>query len=690
MSSPPKDHEAAAPPNAEVSALLPDGKDRALKTRVFIGSAVIILLIAGWAIISPSGAGAAIGTVVGWISQGFGWYYFLAATLFLVFVVYVALSRYGKIKLGPQHSTPDYGMFAWASMFFAAGIGVDLIFFSVAGPVTHYLTPPEGTPETIEAARQGVVWTLFHYGITGWAMYALMGMALAYFSFRHRLPLAVRSALYPLIGKRIHGAAGDAVDGAAMLGTIFGVAVSLGIGVVQLNYGLRLIFDLPENVAVQIALIAIAVGIATFSAVSGVDKGIRLISMLNVVLAIALMVYVSIFESPVRVLNSLVMNIGDYVSRFPSMTMNTFAFDPPVDWLNDWTLFFWAWWIAWAPFVGVFLARISRGRTIRQFIAATLIIPLLFTLAFLSVFGNAALRVIRDGNEEFGELAASAPEQGFFALLAEYPGLTFSAGLTVVVGLFLYVTSADSAALVMSNLSSHLRTPLTDGAPWLRIFWATATGLLTLGMLLAGGVDALTSATIVMGLPFSFVMFVIMWGLYRALKREGIREDAMISSLPASLSERVGIEPRGVHRSWRQRLARVVSYPDPDDARRFVADVARPALDDVCEELCDRGVPATVTEAPADDAGIDYVELSVPVDGEDDFVYRLWPRVAPTPTYALHRVSGADTYVRFEVFLTEGGQGYDVLGYGKEQLIGDVLDQYERHLEYLRLRTNDR
>ncbi|WP_034278147.1 choline BCCT transporter BetT, partial [Haloechinothrix halophila] len=674
--NPPTDTAAKEPEAAAT-------KDRALKPVVFFGSAAVILAISIWAIITPDGAADVIGTGVGWISSWFGWYYFLAATLFLVFVIFIAASRYGKIKLGPQHSTPDYSLFAWGAMFFAAGIGIDLVFFSVAGPVTHYLDPPTGSPETIEAARQGVVWTLFHYGITGWAMYALMGMVLGYFAFRHRLPLAIRSALYPLIGKRIHGPIGDGVDLAAMLGTIFGIAVSLGIGVVQLNYGLNFMFGVPQGVAAQIGLIVIAVLMATVSAVAGVDKGIRRVSELNVVLAIVLMVYVAIFESPIRVLNGLIMNIGDYLSRFPSMTLNTFAYEQPTEWLNAWTLFFWAWWIAWAPFVGLFLARISRGRTIRQFVSATLIVPFLFTLAFLSVFGNAALRLVRDGNAEFGETAVSAPEEGFFALLSQYPGVSFSAGLVVLVGLLLYVTSADSGALVMANLSSHLRTPTTDAAPWLRIFWASATGLLTLAMLLVGGVSALTNATIIMGLPFSFVMFLVMWGLYKALRKESIREDAMLSSLPATLSERTTIEPRGVHRSWRQRLARVMNYPGKRAAQRFVNDAARPAFEDVAEELRAQGAEATVTEG-LDDSRIEHLSLTVPMEPEETFVYRVWPREVPTPSFAMRSVTD-DTYFRFEVYLGDSGQGYDVMDYSKDQLIGDILDQYERHLEYLRL-----
>jgi len=365
------------------------------------------------------------------------------------------------------------------------------------------------------------------------------------------------------------------------------------------------------------------------------------------------------------------------------MTLDTMAYDQPTAWLNSWTLFFWAWWIAWAPFVGMFLARISRGRTIRQFVTATLVVPFLFTLAFLSVFGNAALRLVRSGNTQFGETAVAAPEEGFFALLDQYPGVGFSAGLVVLVGLLLYVTSADSGALVMANLSSHLRTPTTDAAPWLRIFWAAATGLLTLAMLLVDGVDALTNATIIMGLPFSFVMFLVMWGLYKALRKESIRADAMLSSLPATISERTTIEPRGVSRSWRQRLARVMNYPGKRTARTFIDEVCRPAFEEVAEELRTQGAEAEVTEG-VDSTEVEHLSLTVPMDPEDTFVYRVWPREAPTPSFAMRSVTD-DTYFRFEVYLAEGGQGYDVMGYGKDQLIGDILDQYERHLEFLRL-----
>ncbi|OOC57319.1 MULTISPECIES: choline BCCT transporter BetT [Nocardiopsis] len=660
-------------------------KSSQLKPVVFIGSSVLVLAISIWAIITPTGASTTIGTAVSWISQTFGWYYFLVATLYLGFVVFIAVSRYGQVKLGPQHSKPDYGVFAWAAMLFAAGIGIDLMFFSVSGPVTHYLAPPEGDPQTIEAARQAVVWTLFHYGITGWAMYALMGMALGYFAFRYHLPLAIRSALYPLIGKRIHGRIGDAVDLAAIIGTVFGISVSLGIGVVQLNYGLNFLFGIPEGIAAQTGLILVAVLMATVSAVAGVDRGIRRLSELNVLLAVVLMLYVLIAEGPANLLNALVLNIGDYISRFPSMTLNTFAYDQPTEWLNAWTLFFWAWWIAWAPFVGLFLARISRGRTIRQFVAATLVVPLLYTLTFLSIFGNSALAIVMRGNIEFGETAMNVPEQGFYTLLMQYPGVMFTAGLATFVGLLLYVTSADSGALVMGNLSSHLPTPVTDASPWLRIFWAAATGLLTLAMLIVGGVDALTNATIIMGLPFSVVMLLIIWGLYKALRIERFRQDAFRTTLTSSLSDRTTSERRGPERNWRQRVARAVNFPGKRAAVRFVHEVCRPAFQEVAEELRNQGVEATVTEGTDEEAQIPHLDLKVPMGAEEDFSYRVWPIVMPTPAFATRTLTEHDTYVRFEVYLTEGSQGYDVMGFTKEQLIGNILDEYERHLEFLRL-----
>ncbi len=658
---------------------------------VFGSSAVGVLAVALWAIVSPSQASDVIGTLVGWTSEWFGWFYIFLATVILVFVLFLGISRYGGTRLGPDHSRPEFSTFSWAAMLFAAGIGTDLMFFSVAEPVTQYLSPPTGKGQTLEAAREATVWTLFHYGITGWAMYSLMGMALGYFCYRMNLPLAIRSALYPIFGKKLDGPLGHAVDTAAVLGTIFGVATSLGIGVVQLNFGLKLLFGIDEGTAAQVGLIALAVVMATISAVTGVDKGIRLLSQLNVILAIGLAGWILVTGKTVFLLNAIVMNVGDFVTKFPGMTMETFAFDRPVDWLNGWTLFFWAWWIAWASFVGLFLARISRGRTIRQFVAGTMIIPFSYIVMWVSIFGNSAIEIVRSGDSSFGELAMNTPQEGFYTMLTMYPGATFIAGVATFVGLLFYVTSADSGALVMANLSSRLRSPLDDATNQVRIFWAVATGLLTAAMLIVGGVPALQNATIIMGLPFAFVLILVMLGLWRALRVEASRFDSRRAGLPGMFSGRSSeVDMAHAGRTWRDRLSRAMHFVEPDRARSHLDDVVEPALREVASEIEARGVPVEVSrgheEGELDVRGhAEYVELVAGLDEEHPFRYRVELEEVPVPAYGGRFVSSHDTYARLEVHLLEGGQGYDLMDYTGLQVIHDVLDQYERHLEFLRL-----
>ena len=654
---------------------------------VFFGSAAGVLAIAVWAIISPEGAAGAIGILVGWISNWFGWFYILIATIFLAFVIFLAVSRYGKIKLGPAHSEPDFSTFSWAAMLFAAGIGTDVMFYAVAEPVTQYLAPPVGKGETLDAARDATVWTLFHYGISGWAMYSLMGIALAYFAYRINLPLSIRSALYPIFGKRVFGALGHGVDLAAVLGTIFGIATSLGIGVVFLNYGLKVLFGIPEGLPAQIGLVLIAIAAATISAVTGVERGIKWLSELNVWLTLGLAGFILITGETIFLLNAFVLNVGDYVSNFAGLTMQTFAFDRPTDWLNGWTLFFWAWWIAWASFVGLFLARISRGRTIRQFVAGTLTIPFLYIVMWVSIFGNTAIDLVRSGNEQFGQAAINNPERGFYTLLEQYPAFPIIASLSIFCGLLFYVTSADSGALVMANLTSYRKTPRVDASNPVRIFWAVTTGLLTLSMLVVGGITALQSATIIMGLPFGFVMILVMIGLYKALRVEAIREDSQRYSLPAQLSGRSGPSRDGdrmVEPTWRQRLKRSMSFPDQEKAQEFLSEVALPALTEVSEELGEHSVEAEVRE-DTDEDGLPYVELVADLDEENPFQYRISPRETWIPVYGVRSMREDNVYYRLNVHLVEGGQDYDVMDYTHSQLIDDVLDQYEQHVEFMRL-----
>ncbi|OFT89619.1 choline BCCT transporter BetT [Corynebacterium sp. HMSC28B08] len=658
---------------------------------VFAISALIILLVAGWALIAREGAAEQLGAVTGWISTNLGWFYILTATVVVVFVLVVALSKAGGVRMGPDHSKPQFRLFSWSAMLFAAGIGVDLMFFAVAEPVQQYLAPPEVEPESLQAAKDAVVWALFHYGFTGWAMYALMGMAFGYYAYRLNMPLAIRSALYPLIGKRVHGPVGDAVDIAAVLGTVFGIAASLGIGVVQLNYGIHLVFGVEEGPIGQIVLVIVSVLVATLSAVSGVDKGIKRLSELNVLLAIGLVAYIVVTGKTAYLFNGFVMNIGDYVSQFPGMTMNTFAFAEDSaavsEWMGAWTLFFWAWWVAWAPFVGLFLARISRGRTLRQFVFGTLTIPFLFILAWMSFFGNTALDRLRGGDTAFGEAVMAKPEQGFYELLAQNPGGTFLVGLATLVGLLLYITSADSGALVTANFTSRITDSQQDGPVWARVFWSVLIAILTIVMLRIDGVATVQAATIVMGLPFTIVMYMIMMGLIRSLRLEVYQADARAVSIHSAMSGRTDTATPVSNMGWRKRLSRASTWPSARSANQFLTSVAKPALEKVANELQSEGLDASLVIADVPDQEVGQIDLTVKLGEEQDFRYQIYPTECPVPSFTKN-TAGGEKYYRMEIYDLTGSMGYDVYGYTQEQLINNVIDLYERHLEFIHMQRD--
>lgn len=647
---------------------------------VFYFSATLILLFSIITILFNEQANQVITNILNWVSATFSWYYLLAATLYLVFILFIACSRYGEIKLGPKHSKPEFSLLSWSAMLFSAGIGIDLMFFSVAEPLSHYMHPPVGEGETFEAARQSMVWTLFHYGLTGWSMYALIGVALGYFSYRYNLPLTIRSALYPIFGKKINGPIGHTVDTAAVLGTIFGIATTCGIGVVQLNYGLHVLFGLPENLWVQTALILVAVIITIFSVAAGVNKGIRILSEINIYVSIGLLLFILFVGNTEFLLGALIQNFGDYISQFPQLSLTSFPFEQPKEWMNSWTLFFWAWWIAWSPFVGLFLARISRGRTIREFVTGTLVIPLLFTLTWLSIFGNSALySVIFDGNTQLAATVLDNPAHGFYDLLAQYPGFMFTAGVATITGLLFYVTSADSGALVLGNFTTKFSNIEHDSPRWLSIFWAIAIGLLTLAMLMANGVTALQNTTIIMGLPFSFVIFFVMAGLYKSLRLEDFRQ-ASTSLNAAPVVGNVDIF------NWKKRLSRVMLHPSLNQTRNMLDDVCKPAIQAVASELISKGIHVDVQEKPVDhEPELYHLDLVIQLDEEENFVYTIWPVRYDTPNFSARGKRTKRYYYRLESYLFEGSQGNDLVGYSKEQVINDILDKYERHMMYLHI-----
>jgi choline/glycine/proline betaine transport protein len=648
-------------------------RDR-LNPVVFHGSVAGILVFLVLTLLFTEQAGAFFDAGLAWVSETFGWYYMLAVVAYLVFVVLIGCSRFGSIRLGPDHSRPEFSLLSWSAMLFAAGIGIDLLFFSVAEPVAHYLAPPDLAPESQEAMRQAVVQTYLHWGLSGWGLYVLMGMALAYFSYRHRLPLAIRSALYPLLGKRIHGPIGSAVDITAVVSTVFGIATSLGIGVMQLNYGLAYMFDVPESLSVQVILIGLVVVLATVSVVSGVEKGIRRLSEFNMLLALALMLFILFQGQTLVLLDKVVNNAGDYLAGFVTMSFDTYAFagEEAQEWKMWWTLFFWGWWIAWTPFVGLFLARISRGRTIREFVAGALFIPLAFMMVWMSVLGNSGIELVANqGVAELGEQALSTPQTTLYTLLEHYPYIGLTAAVVTVLGIVFFITSADSGALVLANFTSILSDVNHDAPVALRIFWSAVIGLVTVALLMAGGLAALQSAVVITALPFSLVIFAIMWGMLKALKLEGRKAEAR--------RQVSGTAPGG---DWRERLDRALDTSTRAGAAATIEHAIRPALTQFARELESRGQEATVTEEQIEGEPLPRLTLQVLLGDAASFVYQVCPSRLRTPSFL---PADDDYYVRLDVFLAEGGTGQDLNGYTRGQVIGDVLSEYERHLHFLAL-----
>ncbi|GHE21594.1 choline BCCT transporter BetT [Halomonas urumqiensis] len=655
----------------------PEQRDR-LNSVVFHGSVAGILIFLVLTMVFTEQAGAFFDAGLAWVSQTFGWYYMLAVLAYLVFVIAIGCSRYGSIRLGPDHSRPEFSLLSWSAMLFAAGIGIDLLFFSVAEPVSHYLAPPDLEPESQAAMRNAVVQTYLHWGLSGWGLYVLMGMSLAYFSYRHRLPLAIRSALYPLLGKRIHGPIGNAVDITAVISTVFGIATSLGIGVIQLNYGLAYMFDVPESLSVQVILIAMVVVLATISVVSGVEKGIRRLSEFNMLLALALLLFVLFQGHTLTLLDMMVNNAGDYLSGFVAKSFDTYAFagEEASEWKMWWTIFFWGWWIAWTPFVGLFLARISRGRTIREFVAGALFIPLAFMMVWMSVMGNSGIELVANqGVAELGEQALNTPQTTLYTLLEHYPWVGLTAGVVTVLGIVFFITSADSGALVLANFTSILSDVNHDAPVKLRIFWSVVIGLITVALLMAGGLSALQSAVVITALPFSLVIFAIMVGMIKALKLEGSKADAR--------RQVSGTAPGG---DWRERLDRALDTSTRAGAAATIEHAIRPALTQFAEELRSRGQDASVSEEQIDGDPLPSLTLQVSLEEAASFVYQVCPHRMRTPSFL---PVDDDYYVRLDVFLAEGGTGQDLNGYTRGQVIGDVLSEYERHLHFLALAGQD-
>ncbi len=660
----------------QMSASKGDSASTVNKTVFITASIGTIALILG-TILFPETSEAILGNALRWVSDYFGWYYMLAVAAYGIFALFIGVSRYGDIKLGQDHDKPDFPFLAWAAMLFSAGIGIDLLFFGVSEPLTHYLAPPMGEGGTVEAARAALPQAFLHWGLHGWGIYALIGMALAYFAYRKNMPLALRSALVPLFGeKRVNGALGYTVDTFGVVCTLLGIATSLGIGVLQANAGLSHMFGIEDSKTVQALIIISVVATAALSAMSGVEKGVRRLSEINMLGATVLLIALLVMGPTVYLLNTFTENIGDYFQTLISKTFQVYAYEGEkgAEWKSWWTIFFWAWWVAWAPFVGLFIARISRGRTLREFVFGVMFIPLGFIFAWFSIFGNSGIELVANGAADLGKVALEEPAMGMFALFEHYPYAKLWSMMGVIIGLIFFVTSADSGALVLANLSSKNLSAEVDAPIWLRLFWAAATGLVTLGLLFAGGFSSLQSVSVVAGLPFSFVLIAYMISMWVSLRQEGNKRKAVHVDKALVLDS---------GNNWRNRLHRLVSFPGKKEAYRFMANYVNPALEDVASELEKKGLTIKLLKEE------DRLELEVLHGEEVDFFYQVRLVKAIKPVFALGQsanisaIHDEDMYYRAEVFLAEGSQDYDILGCTKEQIIIDVLNQYERHMQFL-------
>ncbi|MDH4556456.1 BCCT family transporter [Pseudomonas sp. BN417] len=644
-----------------------------LNPPVFFGSAFLIIALVLFSTLARDQAQALFGEIQNWIVQNASWFYVLSVALILITVLFLAVSRLGDIKLGPDHSQPDYSNGTWFAMLFAAGMGIGLMFFGVAEPLMHYVNPPVGDPNTVAAAKEAMKLTFFHWGLHAWSIYAIVALILAYFCFRHDLPLTLRSALYPLIGERIFGPIGHAVDIFAILGTVFGIATSLGYGVLQINSGLHHLFGLPVSVPVQLVLIAVTCALATLSAASGLNKGIRVLSELNLALAALLMLLILVLGPTVFLLQTFVQNTGGYLSEIVSKTFNLYAYEP-TDWIGGWTLLYWGWWLSWSPFVGLFFARISRGRTIREFVCGVLFVPAGFTLLWMTIFGDTAIHmVLHQGVTSLVDTVREDSSLALFAFLEQFPFSTLLSLMAVMMVVVFFVTSADSGALVLDMLASGGKenTPL-----WQRLFWSILTGVVAMALLLADGLKALQTATIASALPFAVVLLAATWGLLKALRLDATKRDIRYQALNLSRP------PQRQEGGWQRRLRNILMFPRRVHVTRFIDEVVRPACQEVAEELRKQGCQVAVQNG--EDGRC---KLNVGHGDEVDFSYEVRPRSLLLPRFVA-RDNGEENgdarkYFRAEVHLREGGQDYDVMGWSREEVIGDLLDQYEKHLHFL-------
>lgn len=646
---------------------------------VFVPAAAVMLLLVIGTAVNPVAAGELFSQVLAFTTETFGWFYMLAVAIFLMSIIALAFSPYGSIKLGPDHAEAEYKFLEWFAMLFSAGYGIALLFYGVAEPVLHFASPPLSTPQTIAAAKEAMQIAYFHWGFHIWAIYGVVGLSLAYFSFRHGLPLSVRSTLYPLIGDRIHGPIGHTVDVFAIVGTMFGIATSLGLSVAQINAGLNYLLPemVPVSITVQVIIIILVTAAALVSVLAGMDKGVKRLSILNMVLATALMLFVFIVGPSIFILNAFMENTGSYLGNIVERTFSLQAYRSS-DWIGSWTLFIFAWTIAWAPFVGLFIAKISRGRTIREFVLGVMLVPTLFTFFWFSVFGDTALHMIMvDGYTSLINEVQNNQAIALFKLLEQLPFTQIVSSLTVLLIITFFVTSSDSGSLVIDALAAGGRT---DTPWWQRTFWVVTEGAVAAALLIAGGLEALQTAAIVSALPFAIIILISTFGMWRALRIEGHRNQSLANNnhLPPHLLK---LE------AWRDRIDYITDQPSREKVLSYIQGTVLAAMNEVAAKFAETGWLPEVNYDEVNNRAVFELRRGDSVE----FWYEVRLSEYEVPDYYTEDMSKGlpqEHHHRAEVYLRRGGQTYDLYGYQSESVINDIIDQFEKYLHFVDISPN--
>ena len=634
-----------------------------------------VVLLVAMILIAPEQTQTLLNAAKSGIFANFSWFYVLAFSVFLGFLVILSVSSLGNIKLGNDEEEPEFGFLSWLAMLFAAGMGVGLMFFGVAEPLTHYLSDiTTGSAE--HKQQEALLHTLFHWGIHAWAVYGTIALALAYFGFRYKLPLALRSCFYPLLKERINGKLGDLIDIMALLATLFGVITTLGFGASQLGAGLHQLGWISENsFSLQMVVIVVVMSLAIFSAISGVGKGVKILSELNLTLAFCLLIFVLVAGPTLYLLSAFSDNIGTYLSNLVQLSFKTYVYEQEhTGWFSGWTILYWAWWCSWAPFVGLFIARISKGRTIREFIFGVLVIPSMFGILWFTVFGNTAIW-LNDG-EAAGTLGQmiSSPETLLFKFL-DYLPLSGVTGLVslVVISLF-FITSADSGIYVLNNIAS--RDKSLAAPRWQAVMWGILMSVVSIVLMQSGGLANLQAMTLLVALPFAMLMLLMCFSLWKGLNADKKYFDTKVN--PTSIF--------WTGDKWKERLEQMMNQTQEKDILRFLKHTVLPAMRELRQELIGK-YELSVQINTLFDQDEPAVELVIQKDLMRDFMYGVKSIGREVSEQLINddnlpHIQHSMTYEPYTYFF-DGRVGYDVQYMDQDELIADMLKHYERYLSLL-------